>query len=52
MLTVSSPFWIEGEDKVKAQHAPGIGEHSDAVLGAAGYGADEIRAFRDKGVVG
>jgi formyl-CoA transferase len=52
MLTVSSPFWIEGEDKVKARNAPGIGEHSDAVLSDAGYGADEIRAFREKGVVG
>ena len=52
MLTVSSPFWIEGEDKMPAQHAPGIGEHSDAVLSAAGYDAEEIRAFRDKGVVG
>jgi crotonobetainyl-CoA:carnitine CoA-transferase CaiB-like acyl-CoA transferase len=52
MLTVSSPFWIAGEDKVKAKHAPGIGEHTDAVLRAAGYAAADIQALRKTGVVG
>jgi len=52
MLTVSSPFWIAGEDKVPARRAPEVGEHSDAVLAAAGYGAEEIKAFRAAGVVG
>jgi len=52
MLTVSSPFWIADETKVPAQPAPGIGEHSEAVLADAGYGAAEIAAFRKAGVVG
>ncbi len=52
MLTVSSPFWIAGEDKVKAQLAPGIGEHTDQVLGAAGYGKGDIESLRKAGVVG
>ena len=29
--------------------APGLGEHTDAVLGEAGYGADEIAAMRAAG---
>ena len=52
MLTVSSPFWISGEDKVPAGPAPAIGEHTDAVLGDAGYGAEEITKLRGAGVVG
>ena len=52
MLTVSSPFWIAGEEKTPAKRAPEVGEHSDAVLAAAGYSADEILAFRGAGVVG
>ncbi len=31
--------------------APGLGEHTDAVLGAAGYGADDIAALRQQGIV-
>jgi formyl-CoA transferase len=30
---------------------PRLGEHTDAVLGAAGYGAEEIAALRARGVV-
>ena len=52
MLTVSSPFWIAGEDKMPAKRAPEVGQHSDVVLADAGYGAEEIKAFRSKGVIG
>ena len=52
MLTVSSPFWIAGEDKTPAKRAPEVGQHSDAVLADAGYSAAEIKTFRSKGVVG
>ncbi|MGI8511082.1 MAG: CaiB/BaiF CoA transferase family protein [Solirubrobacteraceae bacterium] len=30
---------------------PGLGEHTDAVLGAAGYSAEEIAALKDAGAV-
>jgi len=50
-LTVSSPFHIDGVDKVPAQRAPAIGQHSDAVLREAGYGADEIARLRSLGVL-
>jgi formyl-CoA transferase len=52
MLTVSSPFWIDGHDKIPPRHAPGIGEHSDEVLSAAGYSKSEIENMRAAGVVG
>ncbi len=52
LLTVSSPFWMEGQDKVAPRQPPTVGEHSDAVLQAAGYGDDEIGALREAGVIG
>jgi crotonobetainyl-CoA:carnitine CoA-transferase CaiB-like acyl-CoA transferase len=52
VLTVSSPFWIEGEDKVLAQRAPSVGQHSDVVLAAAGYSSDDIKKLRAEGAVG
>ena len=50
-LTVSSPLWIEGQDKVAPAPPPGLGEHSEAVLRDAGYAEDEIRRLVDSGVV-
>ncbi len=51
MLTVSSPFWIAGEDKTKPKRAPAIGQHNDEVLASAGFSADDIRKLRADGVV-
>ena len=31
---------------------PALGEHTDAVLAAAGYGADEIAALKEAGAIG
>jgi formyl-CoA transferase len=50
-LTVSSPFHIDGVDKVPAQRAPELGQHSEAVLREAGYGADDIARLRNLGVL-
>jgi crotonobetainyl-CoA:carnitine CoA-transferase CaiB-like acyl-CoA transferase len=50
-FTVSSPFHIDGVDKVPAQRAPGLGQHSEVVLREAGYAADDIARLRTLGVL-
>jgi len=52
MLTVSSPFWVAEADKVAPRQAPGIGEHSDEILRAAGYAEADIARLRACGAVG
>jgi len=49
---VSSPLWIDGAAKVPAAPAPGIGEHSDAILREHGIAPEEIARLRAAGVVG
>jgi crotonobetainyl-CoA:carnitine CoA-transferase CaiB-like acyl-CoA transferase len=51
MLTINSPIWVDGSDKVEPRQAPGVGEHSDEVLRAAGYGEAEIGKLRATGTV-
>jgi crotonobetainyl-CoA:carnitine CoA-transferase CaiB-like acyl-CoA transferase len=51
MLTVNSPIWIDGSNKVKPRKAPGIGEHSDEILRKAGYDEATIRQLRASGAV-
>ena len=41
----------DGIDKVPPQRAPAIGQHSEAVLREAGYGADDIARLRSLGVL-
>jgi crotonobetainyl-CoA:carnitine CoA-transferase CaiB-like acyl-CoA transferase len=50
-MTVSSPFHIDGVEKVPAQRAPALGQHSEAVLREAGYDADDIARLRVLGVL-
>jgi formyl-CoA transferase len=51
MLTINSPIWVDGAKKQPPRHAPDIGEHSDEVLRAAGYGETEISKLRAAGTV-
>jgi crotonobetainyl-CoA:carnitine CoA-transferase CaiB-like acyl-CoA transferase len=51
MLTINSPIWIDGSDKQKPRHPPGIGQHSDDVLREAGFDAAEIQRLRASGTV-
>ena len=50
-LTVSSPVWIPGQDKVPATMAPGIGEHTTEVLREAGLEEAEIARLLQAGVI-
>jgi formyl-CoA transferase len=51
VLTVTSPLFIEGQEKVKPRRPPGVGEHSDEILREAGYDAQSIQALRQAGAV-
>jgi crotonobetainyl-CoA:carnitine CoA-transferase CaiB-like acyl-CoA transferase len=51
MLTINSPIWIDGSEKVKPRHPPGIGEHSDEILRESGYDEASIQKLRESGAV-
>ncbi len=51
MLTINTPIWIEGAQKVRPRMAPNVGEHSDEVLSAAGYSNADIAKMRASGIV-
>jgi crotonobetainyl-CoA:carnitine CoA-transferase CaiB-like acyl-CoA transferase len=48
---VANPLRFEFADGVAGSHAlrpaPGVGEHTDEVLAAAGYSPEEITALHD-----
>jgi formyl-CoA transferase len=50
-LTVGSPVWIEGQDKVPARLAPEIGEHTVEVLRDAGFDQAEVDRLLGAGVI-
>lgn len=45
-----SPVPIPGEEVGQRSPAPGLGEHTDAILSELGLSADEIRSLRARGV--
>ena len=49
--TIASPFDLAGLAPRRAGAAPGVGEHTDAVLGEAGFSGAEIAALRRSGAV-
>jgi crotonobetainyl-CoA:carnitine CoA-transferase CaiB-like acyl-CoA transferase len=51
MMTINSPIWVDGAKKVQPRKPPGIGEHSDEILRAAGYDETSIRQLRSSGAV-
>ena len=50
-LTVSSPIWIEGQEKVAPTFAPGLGEHTVEVLREAGLAEPDIERLLRAGVI-
>ena len=51
MLTVNSPIWVDGSQKVQPRQPPDVGEHSDEILREAGYDEAAIRQLRASGAV-
>ena len=49
--TVTSPIFLEGEEKVEPRRAPEIGQHTVDVLGELGYTPEAIAALRAKGAI-
>jgi formyl-CoA transferase len=49
--TVTSPIWIDGEEKVEPKRAPEIGQHTTAVLRELGYSPEAIEAMRGAGAI-
>ncbi len=50
-LTVSSPIWIDGQEKVPPALAPAVGQHTVEVLRAAGFAQVEIESLLSAGVI-
>jgi crotonobetainyl-CoA:carnitine CoA-transferase CaiB-like acyl-CoA transferase len=48
-VTVNTPCAFDGVSARRATRAPGIGEHTDAVLAAAGFSAAEVQGLRPGG---
>jgi crotonobetainyl-CoA:carnitine CoA-transferase CaiB-like acyl-CoA transferase len=52
MLTINSPIWVDGSQKVRPRHPPALGQHSDEILRSVGFDDDTIRELRAAGTVG
>jgi formyl-CoA transferase len=51
LRTVAPPLRLDGTPAGVERAAPALGQHSDEVLGEAGYAPDDVRALREAGVV-
>jgi crotonobetainyl-CoA:carnitine CoA-transferase CaiB-like acyl-CoA transferase len=49
--TVDSPLYVHGESKQAPRPAPGVGEHSLAILGELGIDTDTAAKLRESGVI-
>jgi len=52
MLTVNSPFFVTGADKVPPRKPPELGEHNEQILREAGYDPAAIARLRENKAIG
>jgi formyl-CoA transferase len=50
-LTITSPIFVAGQQKVLPRRPPDVGEHTDAILREAGYDTGAIERLRNDGAV-
>ncbi|MEM7016413.1 MAG: CoA transferase [Pseudomonadota bacterium] len=50
-LTVSSPVWIEGEEKLNGGPAPEVGEHTQQILGELGLDESTLITLKQQGII-
>lgn len=51
LMTISSPFFVSGTEKVGPHKPPALGQHSDEILRAAGYDTETISKLRESKTV-
>ena len=51
LLTINSPIWVDGSEKVKPKRPPEVGEHSEDILRESGYDDVTIRNLKASGAV-
>jgi crotonobetainyl-CoA:carnitine CoA-transferase CaiB-like acyl-CoA transferase len=49
--TISSPIKVHGVTKTPARRAPGLGEHTEEILGELGFDAKSIANLRESGAI-
>jgi formyl-CoA transferase len=49
--TISSPIKVYGVTKAPARRAPGLGEHTEEILGELGFDAKSIESFHETGAI-
>jgi crotonobetainyl-CoA:carnitine CoA-transferase CaiB-like acyl-CoA transferase len=49
--TISSPIKVHGVTKASARRGPGLGEHTEEILGELGFDAKSIESLRESGAV-
>jgi formyl-CoA transferase len=51
LLTINSPFQIDGEDKISFKRAPHIGENTSEILSEMGVDEETQKTLMEKGVI-
>lgn len=51
LMTVTSPFWVDGYEKPNPKAAPRVGQHTDEILSRLGYGFEQQEALKNAKIV-
>jgi crotonobetainyl-CoA:carnitine CoA-transferase CaiB-like acyl-CoA transferase len=51
LMTVTSPFWVDGFDKPDPKPAPRVGEHTNEIMSKLGYPAETQEELRKARII-